>query len=283
MRMRALLAGAFLAGALIPISASAPSACAAEGFHAALVIDAGAAGVSRMCVTLPDDSVTGIELVQLASDQHGLDYRLGYSGEAVCMLAGVGPQQGDCFGDYPSFWAYWHGSPQGGWSWASAGAASGMVEDGDVEGWSWGKGDDPETHPPPPVTFFDAVCKPVASSPSPSAAASSPPSAGEKSVEAPPTPARGSDDDEPSSAPTAGPSHPTPSPAHTPRPPGERPIRAHDHNRAPRMKGPAMAVGTDGRGFSGGGPPAAGVAGLAGAAALSSVAWLSRRRRTRGS
>ncbi|MDQ3981769.1 MAG: hypothetical protein M3271_03705, partial [Actinomycetota bacterium] len=128
---RTAVALAFCAGAAGPVVAPAP-ACAGEGTRAALVVDTGAA-VTTYCVALPDDSVSGIELVELAGDQHGLDYSLGFGGEAVCRLEGVGPDGDDCFGEYPEFWGYWHGNGSGGWTWAGTGAGSATIEDGDVD------------------------------------------------------------------------------------------------------------------------------------------------------
>ena len=90
--------------------------------------------------------------------QHGLQYRLGFGGQAVCQLAGVGPTGGDCFADYPDFWGYWHGNGGGGWTWAGSGAASASIGDGDVEGWTWGSGDSGATHPAPPALSIDDVC-----------------------------------------------------------------------------------------------------------------------------
>ncbi|MDQ4065646.1 MAG: hypothetical protein M3161_06330 [Actinomycetota bacterium] len=134
----------------------APSACAA-GDSAALVIDTGDA-VTNYCVELPDESVSGLELIVLAGEQHGLSYRFGFGGQAVCMLEGVGPTGDDCFEYYPDFWGYWRGDGSGGWTWSSSGAGSARVSPGDVEGWSWGSGDDGSSHPPPPSTRYSDVC-----------------------------------------------------------------------------------------------------------------------------
>ena len=135
------------------------SACASTGMRAALVVDPGEEGDPyRFCVQLPDESVSGIELIQLAGEQHGLTYELGNGGQSVCMLAGVGSSSGnECFGEYPDFWGYWRGD-DGSWEWSGTGAGSTVVEAGDVEGWSWGRGQDGSTHPAPPPTRFDSVC-----------------------------------------------------------------------------------------------------------------------------
>src|SRR5919199_2521976 len=132
---RLLLAVTLVAAGVVPIGGPAQQACAGEGPRAALVVSTGAEDALRMCVALPDPSVTGIELIELAGEQHGLAYSLGFGGEAVCMLAGVGPTGGDCFAEKPDFWGYWRGTGSGGWTWSSIGAGSTTVTDGDVEGW----------------------------------------------------------------------------------------------------------------------------------------------------
>ncbi|MDP9068929.1 MAG: hypothetical protein M3N53_11385 [Actinomycetota bacterium] len=155
-----MASGAFLLATLFPLAVFAPPACAGEGGSAALVVDTGESD-QRLCVALPEDEVSGLELIVLASEQHGLSYKFGFGGEAVCMLAGVGPTGDDCFEDYPDFWGYWRGDGSGGWTWSGSGAGSTTVTSGDVEGWSWGSGNDGSTHPPPPITSFASVCDEV--------------------------------------------------------------------------------------------------------------------------
>jgi hypothetical protein len=159
MKLRScLLVVAFLSAAL-PAVVAPGIACAAEGPHAALVVDTGEEGdVYSMCVALPDEEVSGLDLIELAGEQYDLSYRFGYGGNAVCELAGVGSDGDDCFDRYPDFWGYWHGDASGGWTWAGSGAGSTRVEDGDVEGWSWGSGTNAESHPPPPAATFRSVC-----------------------------------------------------------------------------------------------------------------------------
>jgi hypothetical protein len=177
-RLRAIAIGlALLVGGAWPVAgvpgvAGAPRvACAAAvGPRAVLVVDNGAR-VVRLCVALDAESVSGTRLIELASAQHGLTYSLGFGGQAVCMLAGVGPTGGDCFADHPNFWGYWHGDGRGGWSWASGSAASYRVREGAVEGWVWGSGDTPSSHAKPPSTRFADVCP---AAPSPSVPAPSP-------------------------------------------------------------------------------------------------------------
>jgi hypothetical protein len=183
-RVRSLtIALAVVLGASAPVLASPGIACAAAvsgGPHAALVVDTGAQATSY-CVALDGASVSGAHLIELASAQYGISYRLGFGGRAVCMLDGVGAMGNDCFGSYPNFWGYFHGAGSSGWTWASGSAADHLVGDGDREGWSWGAGDSATTHGAPPATSIDDACGSVASPeptppppPSPSAAPASP-------------------------------------------------------------------------------------------------------------
>ncbi len=149
-----LVAGALVFGGVTPVLNASP-ACASSG-HAALVVDTGER-VLDMCVSLPEPEVTGIELIELAGEQFGLEYSLGFGGEAVCMLAGVGPGGDDCWRDYPYFWGYWHGG-EAGWTWSGTGAGANTITEGEIEGWSWGAGQDPNSHPPPPPRVFTDVC-----------------------------------------------------------------------------------------------------------------------------
>lgn len=166
MRVRLGLVAASLVAAGLPLVAGVSPVCAGEGARAALVVDTGEAAY-RYCVALPTDEVSGIDVIELAGEQHGLSYRLGYGGEAVCMLAGVGAEGDDCFSEYPEFWGYWRGEGSGGWAWSSTGAGSTTVGDGDIEGWSWGSGDGPESHQAPPRTTYAAVCPAPAASADP--------------------------------------------------------------------------------------------------------------------
>lgn len=190
-RARSLtIALAVVLGAIAPVLAAPGIACAAAasgGPHAALVVDTGERATAY-CVALDEASVSGTHLIELASEQYGLTYRLGFGGRAVCMLAGVGATGDDCFGSYPNFWGYFHGTGASGWTWASGSAADHPVGDGDREAWSWGAGDDATTHGVPPSTTIDDACG-VAPSPDPSPSPTPSPSASPPS----PSPSNGGD------------------------------------------------------------------------------------------
>jgi hypothetical protein len=169
---------ALTAGVSAPAVGPAATACAQEGNHAALVVDIGEdrrAEPFALCVDLGDEeSVSGLDLIKLASDQHGLQYRFGYGNKAVCQLANV-PQETppeECFEGAQEFWGYWIGDGSGGWSTSPQGAGSTRVEDGDVQGWSYGPGRDASTHPKPrdradgSEFTFESICAAEASDPS---------------------------------------------------------------------------------------------------------------------
>ena len=155
LRLRSSLLGvALLAGALAPI-ATAEVACATSS--AALVVSTSSNNYT-FCVELGGSSVNGIQLIQRAGSQHGLQYKLGFGGNAVCMLANVGASGNDCFGEHPHFWGYWRDNGSGGWNWSGTGASNVTVRAGDTSGWSWGTGDSGSSHPPPPPTTYESVC-----------------------------------------------------------------------------------------------------------------------------
>lgn len=183
-RVRTLGLGlALLVGATAPVLASPVTACAAATSgeqHAGLLIDTGAR-TTTYCVVLDDASVSGTHLIELASTQFGLDYRLGFGGRAICMLDGVGALGDDCFGAYPNFWGYFHGDGGHGWTWSSGSAADHAIGDGDLEGWTWGTGDSASTHGSPPGMTIEDVCGVTQTSASPEvvrATAAAPPVAG---------------------------------------------------------------------------------------------------------
>ena len=269
---RLLLALAFVAATGV-VAGPVGAACAGEGARAALVVDTGTA-VTAYCVALPGDSVNGIELVELAGEQHGLDYSLGFGGEAVCRLEGVGPEGDDCFGEYPEFWGYWHGNGSGGWTWAGTGAGSASIEDGDVDAWSWGAGDNGSNHQQPPPTEYSYVC---AVAPSSLPAKTDRPEG--ESRRAPPAPAP--------AAPAPGVVAEAPEPDGAS--PGRRPRRAGRDRPVPSPSPPPVAAGPTPAPSSLAarpandedetGPPVTGLLGHGAAAALAGAVWSGTRRR----
>ena len=138
----------------LPTTSSASPSCSGTAqLRAALVVDTGS-GVSTYCVSLDAQSVTGIHLIQLAGQQYGLNYILGFAGAAVCSLAGVGDSEANCFDSFPLWWGYFHGSCSSGWSLAPTGADSYIVHAGDIEGWVWAVDDANGNHPSPSASLI---------------------------------------------------------------------------------------------------------------------------------
>lgn len=289
------LVGAWLlVASIFPFVGGAPTACAAEGSRAVLVVDTGESE-HRMCVELPRQEVSGTDLIVLAGEQHGLSYRFGYGGGAVCMLAGVGTSDDDCFEEYPEFWGYWRGDGSGGWQWSSTGAGSTRVSDGDVEGWSWGSGNDGASHPAPPPTTFSSVC-PARSAPAgrtrpkPDQDAEPVPEPRQerrktvmprREAERPPA-SQSEDRAEARRRPRAG----ADARRETPRRQKPRqkrdPLVADSQPRATGYEEGLPVPSTGPPSSNGGGPPPAGMAAVAAACALGGAgAWLTRRRRDR--
>jgi hypothetical protein len=285
-RLRAGIAALVAAAATVaPVVAAPTPACAQSAPRAVLVVDTGSQ-VVRYCVALDDESVSGTDLIVLASRQYGLSYRFGYGGGAVCMLAGVGTSGDDCFEEYPDFWGYWRGDGSGGWTWSSTGAASTTVSNGDVEGWSWGSGNDGSTHPAPPPTGFDAVC-PEPRKPRPDrddAKDKKKPAESDTSAPSPSTsPAASAEEEEESDGRSTKPDGTRPaSRRHVRRDSGRVAARTGDvttYTQPAPASSPRPIAATP---SSGSGPPPAGLAGVA-AAVLLVAAGIAVRRRSRAS
>jgi hypothetical protein len=244
-------------GSVFAAGSSASPACASGSPHAALVVATGDE-TRRYCVALDDASVSAMHVIELAHAQDGLEYRLGFGGQAVCELDGVGSSSGDCFGDYPDFWGFWLGDGSGGWSWSGSGAASTSIHDGDVEGWSWGSGSSGASHPRPPATTLNSVCRPSPPSPTPTGSSDR----GTRSAVAPaPTTATEAPRD---AGDTGGLSTKTTRP---PQAPGTRAAAAT--SASPRVAA-AAAAPTAGAG----GPPPGAVVAIAAAGILVLAGWL---------
>ena len=282
-RVRALSLGLILAlpwlGPAVSGSAGG-AACAAESAgraHAALVVDTGLR-TTTYCVGLDADSVSGLHLIQLAAAQFGLAYRLGFGGQAVCQLDGVGPATGDCFGAYPDYWGYWHGDGSGGWSWAGTGAGSASIVQGDVDGWSWGAGDSGATHPAPPAQRFTDVCAPPPSqtpTPTPRPTHTPRPTAPPSATASPRPPAASGSVAATGAAAPASPRGST-SPRARPTPHGVSPASSATGSPDEQI---VRAVAVSGRLPSSGGPPAGALFALGAVALLGAGAWYIRRRR----
>lgn len=291
--MRSLgLALAILLGSSVPALASPDAVAAASGPRAALVVDVGAR-TTAYCVALDGTTVSGTHLIELASEQYGLSYRLGFGGRAVCMLDGVGASGGDCFGAYPDFWGYFHGAGDGGWTWATGSAADYRVASGAVDGWAWGSGDDGATHTAPASTTIDDICDPAAvpppsplPSPSPVSSPSPVPSPSPRPT---PTPSSSSGGNTGAGVSGTDPSVSTSPTSGAPASPSRRPSASvvpsaspSPAAAAPRSASPDVVRAAAADPPAPGGPPFAGVVAIGMIALLGAGGWLTLRRRGRG-
>jgi hypothetical protein len=239
----ALFVGAVAGGVGVPAAIGAAPACAATtGPHAGLVVVTDS-GTNTFCVALDDTEVSGLELIELAHAQGGLSYRFGNGGLAVCQLEAVGPSGSDCFDDYPDFWGYWHGDGAGGWTWASTGAGSARIGDGEVDAWVWGSGDTAASHARPPALGIDDLCHAEPSPrPTPTSTHTSTPSPGA------------------AAAPSAGSGPPGPSPTSSHSAQGT-PSPSHSRTPSPSAVDVSDGLTTGGQVYAAAGtsdPPAAG-------------------------
>lgn len=126
---------------------------------AALVIRHAEGDVQTACVTFEEPQISGLNLLSRADLDLVINVQSG--GALVCKIKETGCPASDCWcqckgGGDCIYWSYWH-ILEDGWTYSQGGAAVYMIEDGSVDGWSWGPGSITEAVPPPDITF-DEVC-----------------------------------------------------------------------------------------------------------------------------
>jgi hypothetical protein len=139
--------------------------------RAGLVVQLGAGSTLTRCVEFGEDSLSGFDVLQRSGLSVEASFDAG-TGTFVCRIENAGCPVENCSCAFPpDYWSYWH-LRDGSWAYASVGANSYTVHDGDVEGWSWGAGE------PPAVHTFDQICAPsgaaVEVAPAPTVAAAPP-------------------------------------------------------------------------------------------------------------
>jgi hypothetical protein len=139
-------------------------ALAATAHHAALVVEHSDGTVVTRCVSFSTDSITGEQLLQLASSQ-GVEYKtVSYSGagDAVCQMdyepSSYPPT---CWTASSPYWAMFVSRAGGPWQVSSLGISSQTFRDGDAEGFRY-ESQSSSAVPPSPA----GVC-PLPSSPTP--------------------------------------------------------------------------------------------------------------------
>lgn len=119
--------------------------------RAGLVVQFGDGSTLTRCVSFNEQSISGYDVLE----------RSGFSvisafdpsmGALVCKIENDGCSVNNCLCENPpDYWAYWHLDGNS-WVYSPAGVSAYMVQNGGVEGWSWGPGN------PPPVIPFEQIC-----------------------------------------------------------------------------------------------------------------------------
>lgn len=153
---------AFLIGMLVIVTAlgMASATAQAPGNRAVLIVRYRDGSTTALCVQFSEASITGEELLRRSGLNAVIDASSGQG--VVCSINGSGcafPQEScfcQCFGAQCEYWAYYHWR-NGQWEYSSVGASLYDVDNGALEGWSWGPGNF-STGTEPPVVSFDQVC-----------------------------------------------------------------------------------------------------------------------------
>lgn len=119
-----------------------------------LVVGMGDGSVVTRCVEFAEAEISGYDLL-MRSGLQVVATQSGGMGLTICQLGGEGCPADNCFcectGSVCAYWSYWH-LVDGEWSYSSVGANGHRIRSGDVDGWTWGKGD------PPPVVSLEQIC-----------------------------------------------------------------------------------------------------------------------------
>lgn len=177
LRLILIIVLAFLASG----SLSQPAAAQGGGNRAALIVRNGLGQEQTQCISFPETSISGDELLNRSGLAVIMNYNAGLGG-AVCSIGGYGcayPTQ-DCFcqcqGQTCQYWAYYHWDrDRAAWAYSQVGATGYQVTNGALEGWSWGPGAYGTVGTLPPMVTFDEICAPPTATPSPTRTATASP------------------------------------------------------------------------------------------------------------
>lgn len=159
MRRTLLLPILLLTAACLPVSG--PSS------QRAVVVVALPERTSATCVTFTEPELTGVQLLERAGLNLGLDAG-NAAGVLVCAIEGTGcdfPSE-KCFcqcsgGGSCAYWAYFNQTADGEWTYAPLGASGRRVHDGDVDLWAWldSRGVGEFDADALPVVSFNEICQ----------------------------------------------------------------------------------------------------------------------------
>ena len=142
-----------------------PVAAQGGGNRAALIVRDGDGSVQTKCISFSEPTISGKELLQRSGMTVVINPNLG-SGGAVCSINGYGCAYptADCFckcqGAKCEYWAYYHWVG-GAWQYSQVGATGYQVQNGALEGWSWGQGNFSSGTIPATVKFEDICTSPI--------------------------------------------------------------------------------------------------------------------------
>ncbi|NPV08587.1 MAG: hypothetical protein HPY83_11590 [Anaerolineae bacterium] len=146
---------------LATLSPGSPALAQTPSFGSAgLIVEYGDGRADVFCLTLPRESVTGTELLQLSGLPVGM--ATAGMGTQICQIGEVGCEPGrqhcfcQCLGTPCTYWTYFYWKDAA-WIYSPLGPGLRQVSDGDVDAWVWGDGTTL------PATPADAACAPSAS------------------------------------------------------------------------------------------------------------------------
>lgn len=135
--------------AIIPIATGAASSQPMEN-KAGLVVTLSDGSSLLRCVNFSDERISGLDLLT-ASGLKLVSAIDPLRGMAICSIEKEGCPSSNCFCDMPNYWSYWH-LQDGAWHYATGGAGTFPVTNGDVEGWTYSDAVEP------PLVSFDQIC-----------------------------------------------------------------------------------------------------------------------------
>ncbi len=137
----------FVGGNLAVVGAQSPN-------RVGLVVRFDDGSVITRCVEFGEAEISGYEVL-MRSGLQVVAVPSGGMGITICRIEDEGCPANNCFckcsGSTCAYWSYWHLAGEE-WSYSFAGADSYRVHSGDVEGWTWGKGE------PPPTVSLEQIC-----------------------------------------------------------------------------------------------------------------------------
>jgi hypothetical protein len=172
----AAAAGLVVAGGLTLPGGAAEAAACSGSTGVTVVIDYGSSS-STLCAL---DSSSAIKVLTSVAS---VTYPPMYQGTVVCQINSVPAQPCQRMPPSSAYWAFFHASRGGSWTYSSSGVAEYDPAPGTVIGFAFGSGGAPSSAPPAPIA--SSTPKP---SPSPSASSTPRPSSSASSTPRPTTP-----------------------------------------------------------------------------------------------